>query len=159
MSADFVFFLPIGNPFKGHYWGYKWEHYKALLEDDTWWWIYASNQTFFSSPFSRISEIIRQYNETQVQRSSFNQKDKINQADVNSEPLIGELKFITNTVNWIFRGPLPIKMAPLATFFNNTEIQWLAEKLDFLAVCDLKWGYFESLNLKNAAFLFFKLCA
>ena len=40
-------------------------------------------------------------------------------------------------------------------------LQWLAEKLDFLAVYDIKCGYFEwrlSTYLKSAVLLFFKLC-
>ena len=26
---------------------------------------------------------------------------------------------------------------------ENQTVQWLAEKLDFLEVCDITWGYFE----------------
>ena len=28
-------------------------------------------------------------------------------------------------------------------FIVTANVQWLAEKLDFLAVYDIKWGYFE----------------
>ena len=40
-------------------------------------------------------------------------------------------------------------------------VQWLAEKLDFLAVYDIKWRYFEwKLHTLKVLFCyFFKLCA
>ena len=44
---------------------------------------------------------------------------------------------------------------------SGANIQWLAEKLDFLAVYDIKWRYikWELCTLKMLIFYFFKLCA
>ena len=37
-------------------------------------------------------------------------------------------------------------------------LQWLTNKIDFLAVHEVKWGYFEKIRyLKSGAILFLKL--
>ena len=53
------------------------------------------------------------------------------------------------------------KLARSFLLTAHLHIQWLAEKLDFFAAYDIKWGYFEWRlpTLKVLLFCFFKLSA
>jgi len=92
---------------------------------------YVPHQAPLRHSNSRISEIIRQYNESQVQRSYFNQEAKANQVDINSEPLI----------------------APPAAFPNNAEMVSTVSagtNTDELSSADEDWILQKTLERKRS---------